>query len=149
MSFPSNSRIPRARLDAIVRVDQALAVFRLAMCHPLRPETLVMFLDKNNYGHELVSVSGTTEPFHVIDVASTMALCATGNDELSSLVLATVRPGGGLLPGDDELWFETAHTVEESGLVLIDWLVIGRGGAQSPREMLGIPSRWAAHLDAQ
>ena len=144
MSFLANGRVPRARLDPIVRVDQALAVFRLAMCHPLSPETLVMFLDNNNCGHELVSVSGTTEPFHVIDVASTMALCAAANEDMSALVLATIRPGGGLLAGDDELWFEAADTVEESGLVLIDWLIIGRGGVHSPRDYLGIPSRWAA-----
>lgn len=142
MPVSAHGRVPRARLDPINSATQALTVFGLAMTYPLAHETLTMFLDANHCGHELVSVSGTDEARHVIDVAETMAISASASTEITALVLASVRPGGGILPGDDELWFEAADVVEESGLVLIDWLIIGRGCTQSPRAQLGIPSRW-------
>ncbi|CAB4873800.1 unannotated protein [freshwater metagenome] len=144
MHVSAHGRVPRARIDPILTAQQALAVFGLAMSYPLVPETLVLFLDSGRCGHELVSVSGTDDPFHVVDVAETMALSACASTDIAGLVIATVRPGdgGGLLPGDDQLWFEAADVVEEFGLTLIDWLVIGSGCAQSPRQVLGIPSRW-------
>ena len=143
-SIPAHGRVPRARRDPITSAEQALCVFRLAMCHPLSPETLIMFLDSGRRGQELISVSGTAEPTDLIDVADTMAFCASANDDITGLVIATVRPGGGLLPEDDDLWIEADDIVRESGLTLVDWLVIGRSGAQSLRERLGIPPRWAA-----
>lgn len=103
-----------------------------------------MFLDRQHCGHELVSVVDTTEPSHIIQVADTMAFCASANADITGLVIATVRPGGGLLADDDDLWLEAADAVEASGLTLVDWLVIGRGGAKSPRERMGLASRWAA-----
>lgn len=144
--------MPRARIDPIVTADQALAVFRLAMSDPLTAETLVMFIDHNGCGHDLVSVGGTTEPNHVIDVAETMAMCASVNTDIRGLIMATVRPGDGLVDGDgdgdgeddDHLWLEAADAVHQTGLVLIEWFVIGRHGVHSPRELLGVAARWIA-----
>lgn len=144
MPTSAHGPVPRARIDPIVSGDQALAVFRLAMSHPLCAETLVMFVDHNGCGHDLVSVSGTIEPSHVIDVAETMAMCASVGTDIRGLIMATVRPGGGLVEGDDELWLEAADAVQQTGLVLIEWFVIGRGGVHSPRELLGVPAQWTA-----
>jgi hypothetical protein len=134
--------VPRAHVDPIFSADEAMAVFREQMSRPMCAETLVMFLDESGRGSTLVSVSGTDDPFQVVDVAEAMALAAGSNADVSGIVLATVRPGGGFLPGDDELWLEAADVVDEIGLTLIDWLVIGRHGTVSPREQLGMPSRW-------
>lgn len=143
MAVSSFGRAPRARLDPIFTAHDAMAVFSLAMSRPLRHETLVMFLDANDCGSSLVSVTDTDEPFHIVEIAETMALSGSDAPDISGLVLATVRPGGGLLPGDDELWLEASDVVEDCGLTLVDWLVIGRRGTHSPREQLGMPSRWA------
>lgn len=142
MAVSSYGRAPRARLDPIFTAHDAMAVFRLAMSRPLRHETLVMFLDANDCGSSLVTVTGTDEAFHIVEIAETMALSACDAPDISGLVLATVRPGGCPLPGDDELWLEAADLVADCGLILVDWLIIGRYGTHSPREQLGMPSRW-------
>lgn len=142
MPVSSFGRAPRARLDPILSAADAMAVFSRQMSRPLCDETLVMFLDAKRCGSTLVTVSDTAEPFCVVDVAEAMALCATENAEVEALVIASVRPGGGLLPGDDDLWLEAADVVDLCGLILIDWLVIGRHGTHSPRRELGLPSRW-------
>jgi hypothetical protein len=142
MTVSSFGRAPRARLDPIFSAADAMAVFSLQMSRPLRHEILVMFLDANSRGSTLVTVSDTSDPFCVVDVAEAMALSATDNADVESLVIASVRPGGGMLPGDDDLWLESADTVDQCGLILVDWLIIGRHGVQSPREALGMPSRW-------
>jgi DNA repair protein RadC len=144
MFMSSRDPVPQARRDPITSPQQAMSVFRLAMCRPLRDETLIMFLDDQLRGHELVSVSDTVDPWQVVDVADTMAFCAGGNEDITALVVASVRPGGGPLPDDEILWYEVADVVEDQGLTLIDWLIIGRDGVHSPRDYLGIASRWAA-----
>ena len=143
MHVSTHGRIPRARIDPIVTADQALSVFKLAMSYPLAPETLVMFLDGANRGHELVSVSGTHEPLHVIDVAETMAMSASASTDLAGLVLVTIRPDGDVVDGsDDDLWFELDDVVEFCGMLLIDWFIITPWRTHCPREELGVASRW-------
>jgi DNA repair protein RadC len=144
MFMSSREPVPQARRDPITSPELAMSVFRFAMCRPLHDETLIMFLDDQSRGHELVSVSDTVDPWQVVDIADTMAFCAAGNADISALVVASVRPGGGPLPDDEHRWYEIAEVIEEQGLTLIDWLIIGRGGVHSPRDYLGIPSRWAA-----
>jgi hypothetical protein len=142
MPVSSHGRVPRARLDPIFSATDAIAVFAAQMTRPLRAETLVMFLDDAGRGTTLITVTDTDDPFQIVDIAETMALSGSASPDVSGLVLASVRPGGSVLPGDDELWLEAADVVDELGLILIDWLVIGRDGTVSPRELLGMPSRW-------
>ena len=142
MPVSSHGRVPRARLDPIFSAGEAMSVFASQMTRPMCAETLVMFLDDSGCGSTLVTVSGTDDPCQIVDIAEAMALSACASPDISSLVLASVRPGGWLLSGDDELWLEAADVVDETGLTLIDWLVIGRHGTVSPREELGMPSRW-------
>ena len=142
MPVSSHGRVPRARLDPIFSATDAIAVFAAQMTRPMRAETLVMFLDDVGRGSTLITVTGTDDPFQIVDIAETMALSGSSSPDVSGLVLASVRPGGSVLPGDDELWLEAADVVDELGLILIDWLVIGRDGTVSPRELLGMPSRW-------
>jgi len=142
MPVSSSGRVPRAHIDPIFSATDAMAVFAAQMSKPLCAETLVMFLDDAGRGSTLVTITDTDDPFQIVDVAEAMAMAANSNPEVSGLVLATVRPGGGVLPGDDELWLEAADVVDEIGLTLIDWLVIGREGAFSPRELLRMASRW-------
>ncbi|MCU1392399.1 MAG: hypothetical protein JWM34_827 [Ilumatobacteraceae bacterium] len=142
MAVSSHGRVPRARHDPIQSIDTALALFSAQISRPLRAETLAMFLDEHDCGSTLVTVTDTEDPFAVVDVADAMSLAGGSSPEVCGLVLATVRPGGGPEPGDDDLWLEASDVVAENGLVLVDWFVIGRHGTFSPRELLGMPSRW-------
>jgi hypothetical protein len=144
MPASSHHRAPRARIDPILSVELALDVFSMQMSRPMCHETLVMFLDGELRGGTLVSVTGTDDPFQIVEIAETMALTAANVPEVSSMVLATVRPGGRMLTGDDELWLQASDAAAESGLDLVDWLIIGRRGVERPRELLGLPSRWAS-----
>jgi len=142
MPVSSYGRVPRAHIDPIFSAADAMVVFAAQMMRPQRAETLVMFLDEAGRGSTLVTVTGTDDPFQIIEIAETMALSGSSSPNVSGLVLASVRPGSTVLPGDDELWLEASDVVEDIGLILVDWLIIGRGGTYSPRELLGMPSRW-------
>jgi hypothetical protein len=142
MSSSSHGRVPRARVDPIQSMEDALVLFHAVMSRPIRAETLAVFLDDNSCGSTVVTVTGTLEPAHLLDVAEAMALSGASSPDVAALVLASVRPTLGLQPGDDDLWLRAADLVETSGLVLIDWFVITRHGTCSPRELLGRASRW-------
>jgi len=142
MPVSSYGRVPRARTDPIFSAADAMVVFTAQLTRPLRFETLVMFLDDAGRGSTLVTVTGTEDPGQIIEIADTMALAGSSSPDVSALVLASVRPGGSCLPGDDDLWLQAADVVGTAGLTLIDWLIIGRNGTHSPRELLGMPSRW-------
>ena len=138
----ASKRLPHAGVDPICSAGDALAVFALQLAHPLSPETLAMFVDASGCATSLVTVSGTVEPGHLVDVAEMLATVLGGRADISGVVLASVRPGGGVLTDDDTLWFEADAALNDGALVLYDWLVIGRGGTRSMREELGVPSRW-------
>ncbi|MCU1400804.1 MAG: hypothetical protein JWN62_3913 [Acidimicrobiales bacterium] len=142
MVASSSRRVPRAHLDPVRCVDDALAIFNLQITQPMRAATLAMFLDGGWCGSTVVTITDTPDPFQVVEVAEAMALAGAGNPDIASLVLATLRPDGGPFHDDDELWHEADEVVEQCGLVLIDWFVIGRHGAFSPRGLVGAPSRW-------
>jgi len=138
----ASNRLPQAGVDPICSAGDALAVFALQLSQPLCHETLVMLIDSSGCGLSLITVSDTTLPHQVVDVADTMAIMLADRPDVSGMVLATVRPRGGVLADDDTLWFEADAVVESQELVLYDWLVIGRGGTRSVVEELGVPSRW-------
>jgi len=142
MPVSSHGRVPRAHFDPIFSAGDAMVVFTAQMTRPLCAETLVMFLDGAWHGSSLVTITGTDDPFQIIEIAETMALSRISSPDVSGFVLASVRPGGSVLPGDDDLWLEAADVVDDVGLTLVDWLIIGRGGTYSPRQLLGMPSRW-------
>ncbi len=146
MPVSSHGRVPRANIDPILTVQDAMAVFDLAISHPLAAETIVMFLDREFRGSCLVTVTETDDPIQVVAIAEAMALSASHEPDITGIVLATVRPGGTMLDDDDDVWFEASDVVESAGLTLIDWLIIGRGGTTSPRQQLGLNSRWPSGL---
>ena len=125
-----------------------MAVFDLAISRPLAAETIVMFLDRDFRGSCLVTVTDTDDPIQVVAIAEAMALSAAHEPDITGIVLATVRPGRSMRDGDGDgdVWLEACDVVESSGLTLVDWLIIGRGGTTLPRQQLGIASRWPSGL---
>jgi hypothetical protein len=101
-----------------------------------------MFLGDDRRGTHLVTVGDPDQREQIVEIVEVMAGAADGLPDIAGLVLATVRPGGDMQPTDTDLWLEAADTAEQCGVELIDWLLVTRRGVISPRERLGIPSRW-------
>ena len=139
-------RLPQATAPIRSSIE-ALAVVALAIHRPLEPETIGFFLDETGRSNTITVVSGTTEPDSVLTVAECLALAGARSPTLRGLVLATVRPNSGLpvpatLPGDLDRWMEAVDITDSHGIELIEWFIVGPGGVDCPREMLGEPERW-------
>jgi hypothetical protein len=137
-----SSRLPRAGVDP-VDAAAALAVIDLAVhCPPIHHETVVLLLDQRRCGLGITVVAGTRRPDDVIDVAEVVARSGSASPGLlQALVIATVRPGGGLLPDDADRWLEMSALAAAHGLTVIEWFVLGVT-TECPRDLLGEPPRW-------
>ena len=134
----STSKIP-----APVRcAADALRVLFLATTNPLQPETLAFVLDDHGQGGVITIVSGTVDADSVLPVTECMARAADRVARATSLVVASVRPGGCVLPGDLDRWMEASTIAAAYGVTLIEWYIITEAGAQCPRDLLGEPDRW-------
>ena len=60
-----------------------------------------------------------------------------------AIVMASVRPGVGPLPGDVDRWRELSDIAESYGCELLEWFVISDGVAWCPRDFLAEPPRWS------
>ena len=147
MSHPTARPRPPQATDPIRSSIEALAVVAMAIHRPLEPETIGFFLDETGRSNTITVVSGTTEPDSVLTVVECLALAGARSPTLRGLVLATVRPNSGLpvpatLPGDLDRWMEAVDITDSHGIELIEWFIVGPGGVDCPREMLGEPERW-------
>ncbi|MCE9623732.1 MAG: hypothetical protein K8R99_15440 [Actinomycetia bacterium] len=134
----SNLKVP-----APVRcAADALRVLFLATTNPLQAETLAFVLDAHGQGGVITIVSGTVDADSVLPVTECMARAAERIDRATSLVVASVRPGGCLLPGDLDRWMEASTLAAAYGVTLIEWFIITEAGVQCPRDLLGEPERW-------
>jgi len=143
MSHPTPSvRAPRARIDPIRSSAEALALVHLAIQHPLQAETVVFLLDDAGFGDTVIVVSGTEDADSMLSVVDCLATAGSTVPQLTSMVVASVRPHGGMQTDDIDLWLEASDIVHEHGLDLVEWFVIGTAGVECPREVFGEPERW-------
>jgi hypothetical protein len=146
--FCAAHRLPRAAVDPIDGPVPALAVVDLAMRRPLCHETIALVLDGDRRGRTVVVVDGTDEPDAVLDVVERVAGSIAASGRPGCLVVATVRPGGGPLHGDDDRWLEASELADDVGVDLLEWFVIGgdqpsvAAHAACPRDLLGEAPRW-------
>jgi len=134
--------VPTTPPAPVRTADDALRLVSLAVALPLRPETICFPLNAEGVGGVATIVSGTARPEALFTVVEFMCRVMAGSAR-TSLVLATVRPGSGLLVGDVDRWCEASELCAAQGLLLREWYVIGPGGIDIPRELLGEPERWA------
>ena len=159
MSHPAmskSSHIPRAYIDPIDNAADALAVIHLAMHQPLQSEVIAFLLDDDNRGGTIVSVTDVDDDDAVSRVVDLMChatarsrdRAADGDGDAGDepigfgLVVATVRPDGGIVTGDTYRWLEASSIAADLGIELIEWFVIGPDGPACPRALLGEPERW-------
>lgn len=119
----------------------ALGVLAQARHHPDRHEVLALVLE-DRCTVAVLAVDQTNSPDAVVDVVEFLAESLAATDRSAELVLATVRPASGPLPGDAERWMEASTIAEEAGSELIEWFVISDDVAWCPRDLLGEAPRW-------
>jgi hypothetical protein len=141
--LPSPTRVPRGGIDRIHGPAPALALITAAITLPLAPEVVGIPLDADRVGRVVTVVDGSHDPDAVVLLAGLMAEAAMRpSTGITSLVLATVRPHGGIMATDIDRWFEASALVEARGLTLLEWFVITDEGVWLPRELVGESARW-------
>lgn len=139
--FTPPRRIPAAGIDPITSPYSALAVIISALSEPSRFETIIVTLDRERRGRVLLVVTGTAEADSLLGVADMLAELAVGDPDAGGVVVASVRPGGGLEPGDFERWQEVDEICSDAGMDLVEWFVLG-SSIHCPREIGGVVPRW-------
>jgi hypothetical protein len=94
------------------------------------------------YGSVITVVSGTHQPDHLFRVVECLAEAGCRSDRMASIVIASVRPHSGLVPGDIDRWFEASAVADAYGLELKEWFVVSPAGVECARELVGEPERW-------
>lgn len=120
----------------------ALQLIEAAATRPLVHETIAFLLDHDGFGSTLLCVSGTDRPDAMLGVVECVARAGEGIARLASIVVASIRPAGGLVPGDVDRWLEASDLADQHGLRLVEWFVIGPNGPECPRDLIGEPERW-------
>lgn len=136
------SSLPRT----VDSAEAAIEVILTAMHHPERAEIIALVLGADRRGRTIVIVDGTDSPDAVLDVMELLVETAASSDAHfdTSLVLASVRPGGAPLPGDADRWVELDELAETFGCELLDWFVVNDGVAWCPRDVIAEPPRWSS-----
>jgi hypothetical protein len=138
---PIHPSSPRDREPIRTEAD-ARALLSLAIARPPRHETLAFLLDDAGFGTTMVVVSGTERAEQVLDVVEHLAAAGATSGIFTSLVVASVRPGGGVQVGDIDRWFDASDVAAAQGIELVEWFVVGDQGFACPRDLLGEPARW-------
>lgn len=145
--FCSLRRLPRAGLDPIDSPEIALATLH-AMIDPWRHETIVLFLDHRLCGISVLAVNGTVPfdaLFDVLERVVTMCGDSDRTADVEAVVVATVRPPIDGVPdldaGDADRWLEASAMLDDAGIDLLEWFVVGHR-TSCPRDELGEPPRW-------
>jgi len=128
--------------QVIDTAEAALEVIYFAADCPAQPQVIALLLDSDLRGRTIVVVDGTVAPDSAIGVMEMLgeAAAAAGSDQ--SLVLASVRPGVGPLPGDVDRWLELNELADTFGCELLEWFVVSDEVAWCPRDFLVEPPRW-------
>ncbi len=122
--------------------EAALAVIYSAADYPEQPQVIALLLDSDLRGRTVVGVDGTSTPDSALGVMEMLgeAAAAAGRDQ--AVVLASVRPGTGPLPGDVDRWLELNDVADTFGCDLLEWFVISDEVAWFPRDFVIEPPRW-------
>lgn len=129
-------------LPIVDSAEVALATIAQAAHHPARTEVIALLLTTDYVGHTIVVVDGTTSPDAVVEVTELLVEAAAEAGREHVIVLASVRPGDGPLPGDVDRWIELSDLAESHGCELVDWFIISDRVVWCPRDFMVEPPRW-------
>ncbi len=141
---------PRAFVDPVDDAETAISLFQLAVRQPLQHETLVLPLDHDSRGGQIIAVSETERADDLFPVVQRLCDLLRRRADVCSVVVATVRPDGLDVHGEDRVdgdddarrWQVASRLADAYGIELVEWFVIGPDGVSCPREQTDEPERW-------
>ncbi|MDX2378966.1 MAG: hypothetical protein QNM02_04320 [Acidimicrobiia bacterium] len=136
-------RRARTRFDPVDSESAARSAVESVMHRPPRAETIVIPLDDRRCGLAVIVVTGTNSPDAIVDVVDIIGWQARQNTRFAAAVVGSVRPGGSVETRDIDRWLEASEVLDEHGVELLEWFVIG-DEIWCPRDLLGERPRWAA-----
>lgn len=144
-TFCRRNEMPHSSVLRLVdSADLALQTIIGAAQRPECHQVIVLLLSSGLIGHTIVVVDETTSPDAVLDVIEMVARSADEAERDDAIVIASIRPGLGPLPGDVDRWFELSDVAGSHGCELIEWFVISGNVAWCPRDFAVEPPRWPA-----
>jgi hypothetical protein len=125
--------------------DDALRVVLAAIAQPPEAETVVLLLDATHRGHVCLVCRGAAAAEQVASLVPLLVQAAANEPSLGAVVLATVRPGRGVVVGgDDHVAFGAMRQdLAEAGIDLLDWFVLDGAVIASVAELTGAGWRWS------
>ena len=143
--FRPGGLVHQARRRSVVsnRAD-ALAVVAGVAAHPPRTETIAVLLDRSRRPGACLVVDGCAAVHAVAEVAD-LVLTTAGDRAggVAGAVLATVRPDAVTVDAADHwCWFDLRDRFDQSGIDLLDWLILAQGEPISMAELTDSQSRW-------
>jgi hypothetical protein len=109
-----------------------------------RAQILALLLDADHTGTTCLAVDDVPAPDGVLRVGSILAELAGHDIGLAAVALASVRPGGGAEMADIDRFDALAARLGGSGVLLLDWFVLGEHTAIGLGELVGAPWHWRA-----
>jgi hypothetical protein len=115
-----------------------------ALAEPRRPETIVLLLDARHRGSVVLVCADASRPSQVLQLAALLLEVAAATPPLRAVVLATARPGAGIVPSaDDEDAFATMRDeLAEADIELLDWFLVDADLVGSVAELTGACWLW-------
>lgn len=129
--------VPRAHVDPIHSLVEALSVIALAVERPLHDSITALLLDAHHRGISLIK---TSKPLR--NAAHLIIGEASQLQTAQYVVLATTRPRQSVAFADGDDYLAITQLFSHAGIPLIEWVVLGRGGLYCPRSLTDMPSRW-------
>jgi hypothetical protein len=129
--------VPRAHVDPICSLIEALSVVALATERPLQHSTTALLLDARRCGVGLVRTraSHCDATHFIIGEASRV-------ENVHAVFIATTRPQQTVQFADGDDYLSMVHLLSHAGISLTEWVVLGRGGLYCPRALTDLPSQW-------
>lgn len=130
--------IPQPFIDPIGSLVEALGIACLSIPRPQTPHTIAIVTDSMRRCIALMRFPTLTETsIHAIVGHSSLL------PDAHSIVLVSVRSCTPISTSDPELLQHCTHIVENAGLHLLDWAVIGTGGIYCPRSLTESADPWS------
>jgi hypothetical protein len=138
-SDPVHSAVAPRLVDS---AEAALQTIFAGAHRPAQSQVIALLLDPDYIGHTVLVVDDTTSPDAVVEVMELVAEAAAEAGREQVVVLASMRPDVGPLPGDVDRWIELSDLADTHGCELVEWFVITDRVAWCPRDFLVEPPRW-------
>ena len=142
---PRTDWFPRPRLDPMESWVDGLQVVLMTIDFEFRRrhQVLVVTLDDVRRAHTVTRFRDAVEPFAVVDAVAHAVESAMVEVETSALLVASMRPDGGVGVDDLGYWHAIDALCDEVDIELVEWYVVGGRGVDLPRELCGVRSRWS------